>query len=272
MAMKQRGRSLVIHHDDLGYFVESSIAFHELPYKTGSVFAQGPCTADFVRSTDSSADLGVHLTLTSDIPDVPLYPISRKCGLTDERNRLWRTTRLAWENVRLEDAEWEFRCQINEVRRLGVQVTHIDSHMVCAMRPDIFRVYVSLIHELNLAKAVLRSFKHPGIPDPLSRVVKHFPELPCLIDECGFTPLNLIDTYTIPPDRKLLWYLEVLPTLPPGFYQIIHHSAVPSSKLKSDVPDHEIRIADFGALSDSRVQYEISQFQLSTYASMMAAQ
>jgi predicted glycoside hydrolase/deacetylase ChbG (UPF0249 family) len=109
--------------------------------------------AEFARNTPS-ADLGVHLTLTSEWATYKWGPVlGRKAvpSLTDSRGYLWPDVMKVFANDKLEEVEAELRAQIEKARDAGVDISHLDSHMgPLHINPDYHRIYVKLANEYRL--------------------------------------------------------------------------------------------------------------------------
>jgi chitin disaccharide deacetylase len=78
------------------------------------------------------ADIGVHLTLTSEwktwrwgtLADPEKVP-----GLIDPQGKMWRSVPEVVINATPQEVEAEIRAQIDKMLELGYKPTHIDTHM-----------------------------------------------------------------------------------------------------------------------------------------------
>lgn len=73
-----------------------------------------------------------------------IRPLTCGGSLRDPQGYLWRTTEDAWRNVKAAEIEDELRAQVEHVLKLGIDVTHIDTHMGSVMRPDLAEIYAKL--------------------------------------------------------------------------------------------------------------------------------
>ena len=131
-------RALIFHNDDLGMNTGANTAFIELAKRgvlsSGSVMV--PCPqfknlAELVRY-DSTFDVGVHLTLTSEWKEYrwrPLSTSSRSSGLIDEQGYFWKNRTLLRQHIQPEAALIELRAQIDIALKEGIDVSHLDCHM-----------------------------------------------------------------------------------------------------------------------------------------------
>lgn len=247
--------NLVVQHDDLGYFPEMNEAFLELAFPTGSVIAGAPSFEHLMsRLPSQDANLGVHLTLTSDIPSIPLRPISAGPSLVDSRGLFSATTRDAWERVSGEEAKVEFEAQISRALEVGLKISYLDSHMSVTLRPDLFREMLSLSERFSSKGFIfIPPPERTGLFNSYYKAHEKYPETLALCESFEGDAYILVDTYLIPPAQKKRWYCEVLVGLPPGRYRLIHHAAVPSRFVHA-LDDAEIRISDYECLRDPDVR------------------
>ncbi|MDQ2975879.1 MAG: ChbG/HpnK family deacetylase, partial [Acidobacteriota bacterium] len=90
-----------------------------------------PEIAAYAR-THPEADLGLHLTLTSEWSLYRWGPVlakERVPSLLDSNGYFYLTETEAAAHIDPKEAEAEIRAQIARARALGIQPTHLDSHM-----------------------------------------------------------------------------------------------------------------------------------------------
>jgi chitin disaccharide deacetylase len=131
-------RALMIHADDVGMC--RSVNFATTKALTEGVAASAavmvPCPwfpeiAAWSRE-HPEADLGLHLTLTSEWRYYrwrPVAPITQVKGLLDEEGFMWRDVEGVVKHASPEEVEIEIRAQIERARQFGMKPTHVDSHM-----------------------------------------------------------------------------------------------------------------------------------------------
>jgi predicted glycoside hydrolase/deacetylase ChbG (UPF0249 family) len=129
---------LIVHADDLGMAHSINMASIK-GLETGLVSSASimiPCSwlpeiAAYAR-THPEADLGLHLTLTSEWSLYRWGPVlakERVPSLLDKSGYLYPTETEAAAHIDPKEAEAEIRAQIARARALGIQPTHLDSHM-----------------------------------------------------------------------------------------------------------------------------------------------
>src|SRR6266550_2524784 len=129
---------LIVHADDLG--MSHSINMASIKgLESGLVSSASimiPCPwlpeiAAYARA-HPGADLGLHLTLTSEWSLYRWGPVlgkERVPSLLDSSGYLYPLENEAAEHMDVKEVEAEIRAQIARARALGIQPTHLDSHM-----------------------------------------------------------------------------------------------------------------------------------------------
>jgi predicted glycoside hydrolase/deacetylase ChbG (UPF0249 family) len=232
---------LIIHADDLAVaHSEDAASFDALDKQAvTSASIMIPCpwlneVAAYVKE-HPDADLGLHLTLTSEWKTYRWGPVESKDkvpSLLDPTGYLWPDTPAAMHNLKADEAEREVRAQIERAIALGIHPTHLDSHMgVLFSRPDLFAVYVKLAREYKLPFLAVRS---PDTPNELLSV---------LSDKDLVLDAVLIANPTIAaPDWKA-FYSTAIKNLKPGITEIIVHLGHDDAELQAVTVDHP----DYGA-------------------------
>lgn len=153
-------RLLIIHADDLGLSgSENEATFFAMEkgmVNSGSVMV--PCpefigVADYAKK-NTNADIGIHLTLTSEWPSYRLSPVlstSKVGSIIDMKGEFFENVRMVSENGLPDEIENEFRAQIKKALEAGIRLTHIDSHMYVAFaNKEILKRYILLGNEFKL--------------------------------------------------------------------------------------------------------------------------
>ncbi|MER3450893.1 MAG: hypothetical protein C4300_01115 [Thermus sp.] len=246
-------RVLILHHDDLGLTHAQNEAHLSLGLPTGSVLLPA-AWASGVRGQD----LGVHLALTSEW-EAPRYrPLTPGESLRDEQGFFLKSPEEVWKKAKAVEVEAELRAQIEAAFRLFTP-THLDSHQGSLLRPDLAEVYLRLAQTYGLMPLLPALEDLEALPLPQGFLL----ELARLLEKTPFPTLRLLDPYTLPPENRLGFYLG-LSQLPPGLYQLIHHSALPTPEGRA-LPDHKTREADFFALSHPEVRRVLAEFHPITW-------
>jgi chitin disaccharide deacetylase len=152
-------RRVIIHQDDIGMCHGANQAFLDLfplgQVGAGSVMVPCPWFLEIAQAAanDPSLDLGVHLTLNSEMQLYkwrPLTSPSRAAGLTDDNGYLWSDVASTRRHCHPDAAEAEMRAQVDRALANGVDVTHLDAHMGSTFAPEFCDAYVRLGRDYRL--------------------------------------------------------------------------------------------------------------------------
>jgi predicted glycoside hydrolase/deacetylase ChbG (UPF0249 family) len=232
---------LIIHADDLAVaHSEDAASFDALD--KGAVTSASimiPCpwlteVADYAKA-HPDADLGLHLTLTSEWKTYRWGPVESKDkvpSLLDPLGYLWPDTPTSAGSLKTDEAEREIRAQIERANAMGIHPTHLDSHMgTLFSRPDLFAVYVKVAHEYKLP---FLAFIAPNTPPALSTL---------LSDKDVILNSVLIANPSVRAADWKTFYANAIQNLKPGVTELIVHLGHDDAELQAVTVDH----ADYGA-------------------------
>ncbi|HEY4766601.1 MAG TPA: polysaccharide deacetylase family protein [Candidatus Sulfotelmatobacter sp.] len=232
---------LILHADDLAVaHSEDAASFDALDKRAvTSASIMVPCpwlneVAAYAKE-HPDADLGLHLTLTSEWKTYRWGPVESKdkvLSLLDPSGYLWPETDQAAHNLKPEEAERELRAQIERAVAMGIHPTHLDSHMgVLFSRLELFAVYVKVAREYKLPFLAVRS---PDAPkELLSLLSDQDPVLDSVV---------IADPKVAAADWKR-FYSNAIKNLKPGVTEIIVHLGHDDAELQAVMVDHP----DYGA-------------------------
>jgi chitin disaccharide deacetylase len=145
---------LIVHADDLAVAHSADAASFDALDKNAVTSASVMVLCSWLNEVaayakdHARADLGLHLTLTSEWKLYRWGPVESKDkvpSLLDFSGFLWPETAPVAQNIKPEEAEREIRAQVERAVAAGIRPTHLDSHMgVLFARPNLFAVYVGL--------------------------------------------------------------------------------------------------------------------------------
>jgi predicted glycoside hydrolase/deacetylase ChbG (UPF0249 family) len=241
---------LIVHADDLAVAHSVDIAsFDALDKKAiTSASIMVPCAwltevASYAKE-HPDADLGLHLTLTSEWKVDRWGPVESKdkvTSLIDPSGYLWPETAPASANVKPEEAEREIRAQIERAIALGIRPTHLDSHMGALFStPELFAVYVKVAHEYKLPFLAVRL---PNAPVPF---FSNLSEKDIIVDSV------VIANPTVHANEWREFYVNAVKNLKPGLTEIIVHLGHDDAELQAVTLEHP----DYGSAWRQR-DYEI---------------
>ncbi len=225
-------RLLIVHADDLG-FSHSVDAASIRALESGEVNSASvmvPCPwfpemADFAKN-HPDADLGLHLTLTSERVFYRWGPVASKDKVASllDSNGYFRQDWTESTVVNPAEVEIELRAQIERAQSMGLRPTHLDSHQFRLLEngKDLFQVFLKVAREYKLPALIPRNWfaDHPYLqpevrPDDIviDQVVTIMPE--------------------VTPDRWAEFYENALKSLPPGVTELVIHPGFDNDELEA---------------------------------------
>ncbi len=232
---------LIVHADDLAVAHSVDTASFDALNKNAVTSAgiMVPCAwltevASYAKD-HPDADLGLHLTLTSEWKMYrwgPVSPSDKVASLVDPSGYLWAETVLAARNLKPEEAEREIRAQIERAIALGIHPTHLDSHMgVLFSKPELFAVYVKVAHEYKLPFLAVR------IPNAPAQLLAVLSEKDVILDSV------VMASPTVHANEWRDFYANAVKNLKPGVAEMIVHVGHDDTELQAVTLDHP----DFGS-------------------------
>ena len=167
VAAQDKNTRLVVRGDDIGSCHAANVACIRA-YKEGiitSVELMVPCAwfpeAVKMLNENSSLDVGVHVTLTSEWDNIKWRPVTSAPSLTDADGYFYPTiwprtgapagTALRDAGWNIEEIEKEIRAQIELAKRKVPRVSHLSFHMGCSdWDPKVKEVCAKLAKEYDL--------------------------------------------------------------------------------------------------------------------------
>lgn len=235
---------LIIHADDIGVSqsenAASIYAMEKGSVSSGSIMVPCPWMGDiaaYVR-VHPNADLGLHLTLTSEWKNYKwgtVTPVSQVSSLVNANGFLYSDTDSMYAHAKPEELEKEIRAQIERAKQFGIDPTHFDAHMGCLF---IAPAYLQLLIKLG------REYK-----------------VPVLLNTEAFKLLYNIDLSKYISDKEVLvdkvfmaqpgdykngmnnFYPGIFKSLQPGLSCILLHAAYENPEMQAVTIDHP----DYGA-------------------------
>ncbi len=238
---------LIIHADDLAVaHSEDAASFDALDqHAVTSASIMIPCpwlleVAAYAQA-HPDADLGLHLTLTSEWKTYRWGPVASKDqvpSLLDPSGYLYPDTPQAVGALKPAEVEREIRAQIDRAIALGIHPTHLDSHMgTLFSHPDLFAIYVKVAHEYKLP---FLAFIGPGTQSSV------------LSDKDVLLNSVVIADPSIHPAAWKDFYLNAIKNLKPGVTEFIVHLGHDDAEMQAIMIDH----ADYGSAWRQR-DYEV---------------
>lgn len=256
---------LLMHMDDLGMCEEANDAgkyYIENNYiLSGSVMMPCEYAEPFVQWAKNvpKADVGVHLTLTSEWKTWrwrPLVDPEKVPGLIDSEGKMWRSVKDVVMNATPKEVEMEVRAQIDKMLALGYTPTHIDTHMGTLYGSQEFlRVFLKIAEEYKIPANAI-DISNPKVLAFAS--AEGYPINNEVINMLNNYKLPKLDNFASVPkgnsyEEKKANFFKLVNTLDPGITEIIFHPSFESENLKIITGSWQQRVWEAKMFADPEV-------------------
>ncbi|WP_432719582.1 polysaccharide deacetylase family protein [Jeongeupia wiesaeckerbachi] len=260
-------RLLILHADDIGMCqatVSAWTSLVEFGLMTSASAMPAcswfPSTALAAKALGDRADLGVHQTLNCEWEHYRWAPITRaapEAGLTDADGYFHPRAIPTHANAKPEAVRAELTAQIERALGAGVDLTHLDSHMLTMFSPALLPIYLDLAHQYRLP---------PLIPRWSAAEIAEW----CVLDQATAQTMYdqiaareaagetvLIDRFEALPFNEAFelaerraWALKWLDTLGAGVHCLVGHPADDTPELHAIAADWRMRTGDRALFAD----------------------
>ena len=273
LGFSKNDRLVIIHTDDIGMCHASIQAFSEL-HEFGiisSAAAMVPCSwfphiASLCRQ-NSSIDIGVHLTLTSEWDTYRWAPIStcdRDSGLIDPDGYFYHNTEDAQRSGNKEAVKIELREQVNRALNAGINITHLDTHMNTVAHPKFISDYIWLAVQYKIPFLFPRldenGFQQLGMTQEIASIAASYVNR---IEEQGIPMVDYVSgLYLDQHHNRLDQAKKTLRALPAGITHFIIHPSKDTPELRAITPDWQCRVADYNTFLEDTLRKYINDIGL----------
>ena len=226
---------LILHADDLGVAHSENVASFEAldrgAVSSASIMMPTPWVTEVAAYARAhpNADLGLHLTLTSEWETFRWGSVASKDqvpSLFDSDGTFPRETQTVVKRAKLAEVERELRAQVDRALALGIRPTHLDSHMGALFTtPELTDVYVKVAHDYHLPFLGTRTASRAVATSVSSRDI-----LPDAIVIAGTQ---------VPRNKWKEFYLDAIAHLEPGLTELIVHLGHDDAELRAVTVGHE---------------------------------
>jgi predicted glycoside hydrolase/deacetylase ChbG (UPF0249 family) len=231
---------LILHADDLAVAhsvnVASFAALDQHAVSSASVMVPCPWLTEVAEYAKAhpDADLGLHLTLTSEWKTYRWGPVAshdQVLSLLAPDGYFYADTVPAATHATPGDVEREIRAQVERAIALGIHPTHLDSHMgTLFARPELFAVFVKMAHSYRLPFLAVR------VKDERAKMLSMLSPQDIVLDSLDMTERR-------PSEDWMAYYVRAVKALTPGVHEIIVHLGHDDAELQAVTVGHP----DFGA-------------------------
>src|SRR6185503_8759865 len=228
---------LIVHADDLGMAHSVNVAtikgLQTGLVNSGSIMVPCPWLPEIAAyaRANPQADLGLHLTLTSEWTQFrwgPVAPKDRVASLLDNNGYFRLTESEAAKYADPKEVEMEIRAQIERAKALGIVPTHLDSHMgTLYQNKALFEVFMRVAREQKLPVRVAKAWftRADFLPETLTAT-------DVFID-------RVLDINpSVAPEDWGRFYSDALRKLEPGVTEIVIHLAYDDAEMRGATSDH----------------------------------
>lgn len=233
---------LIVHADDLGMSHSVNIAtikaFESGLVNSGSIMVPCPWFSEIATyaRANPQADLGLHLTLTSEWTTFKWGPVTSKdrvSSLLDKNGYFPLSESEAAAKADPKEVEMEIRAQIERAKAFGIQPTHLDSHMgTLYQNKALFEIFLRVAREYKLPVRVAKTWfsRADFLPSTLTA-------------DDVFIDRVLDINPTVAPADWGKFYSDAIKKLEPGVTEIVIHLAYDDAEMRGATHDHP----DWGA-------------------------
>jgi len=204
-------------------------------------------------------DAGVHLTLTAEWKKYRWGPVAGKSavpGLVDSEGCLWHNVLDVVGHATVDEVETEMRAQIDKALSMGIEPTHLDSHMGTCFHPGFIDRYVKLGIEKKIPILIFGGhMQHiggeaaPFKPLVMSLAQKVWDSGLPVIDDLVTKPTDA-DTY----EQRKAQLTTLLREMKPGITEIIVHCTVQTEVFSHISGSGPAREAELRLLTDPDIK------------------
>lgn len=257
LGFSNEDRVVIIHTDDIGMCQASVDAFAEMVdfglISSGAVMVPCPwfLQAAAFAIAQPKADLGVHLTLTSEWDTYRWGPISTRdpgSGLMDEQGFFHKTSEAVWEKAEPQAVLKELEAQISRALAEGINLTHIDTHMGSVAHPKLIPAYVQLATQYGLPLMIPRMsaqdlMMSENVDEGTAQMING---MIYTLEEMGIPLLDSLTGLNLEiADERLEQAKETLRDLKPGITHFIIHPSKDTPELRAITDSWDCRVADY---------------------------
>lgn len=227
---------LIVHADDLAvaHSVDSASfdALDRNAVTSASIMVPCPWITEVAAYSEAhpDADLGLHLTLTSEWKTYRWGPVDSRnqvTSLLDPAGTFWSETGQVATNAKPQEAEREIRAQIDRAIALGIHPTHLDSHMGSLFStPELFATFVKVAHDYHLPFLAVR------VTDERAKLLSLLSDKDVVLDALVMAGPD------VHREQWKLFYLNAVRDLKPGITEMIVHLGHDDAELQAVTMDH----------------------------------
>jgi predicted glycoside hydrolase/deacetylase ChbG (UPF0249 family) len=249
-------RVVIVHVDDIGMCQACVNAYDDL-LDFGLITSAAlmtPCPwyrqAISVLNRHPSADIGVHLTLTSEWDTYRWGPISTRdpqSGMIDAEGYFYRDVASVQANADPVAVQAELTSQVERVLSSGIHPTHADTHMGAVASIKFLPAYLQVATAYGLPPMLFRLDEAGWMANGLDpETVQMAARLVEQLEGDGLPLLDYLHMMPLDQPRDRIDQVKrAMQALPAGITHFIIHAAKDTPELRAIAPDWPSRVADY---------------------------
>ncbi len=249
----------IINADDVGMDENSDKAVFDLYEKgkiqTYSIMVNTPNYREALKySLKNNVPVGVHLTLTNEWQEknswTPLLSKEEVPSLYNEEGYMWASVDEIKENVKIEEARKELKSHIDKALTDGLDVTHIDFHMlfwrgseeIVEMAYDLVKEYkLPMVHQI-FWESTKKQLK----------ISKEFYNKGIIVVDKNWMYYNP-DRRKKNPNKSFIDYSRMFKRAQSGIHHLAIHPSVLNNQVMVRFKDGEFRYDEYMVFQDEKL-------------------
>lgn len=208
---------------------------------TATLMMPGPWSRHAAERVRPDDDVGIHLTLNSELDCYRWGPLTYAPSLLDGDGGFPRTLPDLWDHADLDEVRRELRAQLERALLWGFDLTHITTHMgALQQRPEFFDVMLEIAVDARLPIRLEgpKAEKFAGFP------FRH------LASEAGILSP---DHFKLVRGGARQHLMSTLKNLQPGVTEVVFEPAIAAEELRAVDPSATHRVDDLTLVTDRRL-------------------
>jgi predicted glycoside hydrolase/deacetylase ChbG (UPF0249 family) len=213
---------------------------------TATVMMPGPWSR-YAADRHDGADIGIHLTLNSQLDCYRWAPLTASPSLLDGDGGFPRTVADLWDHADLDEVRRECRAQLERARLWGFDITHLATHLgTLQQRPEFFDVLVDIAYDAELPVRLESGDAEERAGFPFRRLAA---------EEGIFMP----DHFTLVRGGARGHLDAVLADLQAGVTVVAFEPTIAAEEIRAIDPHATSRIDDLAVLTDRGLEDRIAK-------------
>ena len=265
LGWKPDDRVVIFHIDDGGMSHSSNMGCIEA-LENGvatSVSTMMPCgwVPEFAAwlKENPHIDNGIHLTLTAEWKNYRWGAVAGRTvvpGLLDENGYMWSGVEDVTAHATADEVEAEIRAQIDKALSMGIEPTHLDSHMGTCFAPQYIERYMRIGIEKQIPILIFGGhMQHIG-----TQAAPFKPMVMAIAQQVWDAGLPVIDDLVTKPtnskdyEQRKAELITLLREMKPGITEIIVHCTVQTEVFSHISGSGPTREAELRLLTDPEIK------------------